>query len=158
MSKKDSLEGLRSMKSIGQTECKNLVKVPMRSFDGEALYKCMDLVPEEARVSGLGSTPQSDAVLSVKRKPGRPKGTTVKAGAQRPRPKVRLPEGSSAEEKRLACAFSTAEWVKVRRFKKKHLLSDGPVEWRCRCNMDGNHNYLPNWVCEQNAGPKPAKN
>ena len=244
MAKNDeSLEGLRTMSDIGSRECEKLVKVPMKSFDGEALYKCADLLPAKSHIAGViasaspqtfvvmgtfsyksgkwdgsdqlptrrvrasnekdairkaekvyekwlkdkkmlpagskglkfniwadiaedvepdeavkGFDPAQDSVvLPVKRGRGRPKGTTVKAGAARPKMKVKLPSDATAEERKLSCSFDTAKWVKVRRFKSKHLLG-GPEEWRCRCGMEGNHNYLPNWVCEKHAGAHPAKN
>lgn len=132
----NTLVGLEStgISRRAEASCKDLVKVHIAAL-GRSMYRCKEYVdrdqlrPEEGAVSGL-------AVFSTtkqKRRRGRPKGTTVSDGAKRPK----VPQ----------CDYDTVDWVKIRRF--------GRREWRCRCNTEGNHNYVPNEVCEKMRSSKP---
>ena len=138
-----TLAGLKPTRIGGRAErgCREMVKVPMPSLKGLRMYRCKEYVdpddvgPDaEVKVAGL----EVFAEDKPRRKRGRPKGSTVKAGAKRPR----LPR----------CNEETVDWEPVRRFKRK---GNSDVEHRCRCNSSGNHNYVPDEVCERVVGPKP---
>jgi hypothetical protein len=147
MAGEDTLEGLRStiLGRSAEDGCREMVKTPMQSLGGIKMYRCKgyvdpdDIVTEaDGKVAGLDVFSIPESVERPKRKRGRPKGSTVRAGARRPR----MPR----------CDESTVEWKKVRRFKRKGNPS---TEWRCRCNTSGNHNYVPDEMCERVVGQKP---
>lgn len=138
----ESLAGLKTIGISGRAErgCRELVKVAIAGLK-RRMYRCKEYVdPDDIgddadiKVAGLEMFPED----KPRRRRGRPKGTTVAAGAKRPK----LP----------SCDTSTVDWEPVRRFKRK---GNSDVEHRCRCNTRGNHNYVPDEICEREVGPKP---
>ena len=124
-----TLAGLKPTRIGGRAErgCREMVKVPMPSLKGLRMYRCKEYVDPD----DVGP----DAEVKVA-------GLEVFA-EDKPRRKRGRPKGSTEE---------TVDWEPVRRFKRK---GNSDVEHRCRCNSSGNHNYVPDEVCERVVGPKP---
>jgi len=112
MSKVITLEGLRSTEPDSKyTKCSRKVNIHSSVLDRDVVV-CAEDLERAARTEGVQAAP-------VKRKRGRPKGSTVKAGAKRPKVK----------------ACSNPRWV-----------TRGRRSF-CQCGDKGNSQMLPNRAC-----------
>jgi len=138
MSKVVTLNGVDRIHKAAKS-CRRLGTVKMESLDGEDYTVCLDSVADDGVVSG--STDQVQVLDSefvpVPKKRGRPKGVYGERRRSKS-PKSFVKSAKKASIKK--CDVNTAYYSKIKSGKFKG-------QFRCRCNVIGNHRYLADKHC-----------